>query len=368
MSRPPSRDVAALALASLPCATQPRLATLIEGCGGDPERALRAVQNGRAADVLRAAKAKRANDVASTWRREVRIDRSAAQIEDRAPKVWLADDADYPIKDALPGRPAVLLGEGARFDAFDAPRVGIVGTRAATPQGIADAHEIGAFCARAGITVVSGLAIGIDGAAHEGALDAGGLTVGVVATGLDVVYPRRHTPLFERVRAHGVLVSEHGYGVEPLPERFPIRNRIIAALADVLVVVEATLSGGTNATVKYASDYGRPVYVVPGSRRNPSAAGSNALFRDGATPLLEPGDLLFAFGRLGTMPGQWQGAAALPTHPDDAHVLHAFGGDPATIDDIERAASLPVDRLGRALRRLEQSGHLQRRQGLWWPT
>ncbi len=367
MNTPSARDVAALALASMPRVTQRRLASLIDGCEGDPERALRAVQEGRAVDLLRAAKARRADDVATAWRRALRVDRSAAQITERAPKVWLASDPDYPIKDEVPERPSVLLGEGTRFDAFDAPRVGIVGTRAATPQGIADAHEIGAFCARAGITVVSGLAIGIDGAAHQGALDAGGLAVGVVATGLDVIYPRRHTSLFARVRAQGLLVSEHGYGVQPLAERFPIRNRIIAALADVLVVVEATLSGGTNTTVKYANDYGRPVYVVPGSRRNPSAAGSNALFRDGATPLLEPGDLLFEFGRLGTMPGHWQGGAPPPSDPDNVHVLHAFGGDPATIDDIERAAGLPVDRLGRALRRLEQSGHLERRQGLWWP-
>ena len=141
---------------------------------------------------------------------------------------------EFPVRDAdmldemLEAKmPHVLLGEGDRPDAFDAPRVAIVGTRAASPLGIADAHEIAAFCARAGITVISGLAIGIDGAAHEGALDAGGLTIGVVATGLDVVYPRRHARLYERVREHGLIVGENGYGTQPLPWRFPIRNRII---------------------------------------------------------------------------------------------------------------------------------------------
>src|SRR5437868_4888011 len=154
----------------------------------------------------------------------------------------------YPIPDAehlhhlcKRGMPRRLFGAGARADAFDHPRVAIVGTRAATPPGLADARDIGAFCARAGLTVVSGLALGIDGAAHEGALDAGGLTVGVVATGLDIVYPRQHTRLFARVREQGLIVTENAYGTQPLPWRFPIRNRIIAALSDAVVVVEATI-------------------------------------------------------------------------------------------------------------------------------
>jgi len=153
---------------------------------------------------------------------------------------WERADASFPIRDAGlldetmdAGMPHVLLGEGDRPEAFDGPRVAIVGTRAATPMGVADAREIAAFCGRAGITVVSGLAIGIDAAAHEGALDAGGLTVGVVATGLDIVYPRRHARLFARVREQGLIVGENAYGTQPLPWRFPIRNRIIAALADL---------------------------------------------------------------------------------------------------------------------------------------
>jgi DNA protecting protein DprA len=153
---------------------------------------------------------------------------------------WERAGENFPVRDADlldatvdAGIPRVLLGEGDRLDAFDAPRVAIVGTRAATPMGIADAREIAAFCGRAGLTVVSGLAIGIDAAAHEGALDAGGCTVGVVATGLDIVYPRRHQRLYARVREQGLIVGENEYGTQPLPWRFPIRNRIIAALADV---------------------------------------------------------------------------------------------------------------------------------------
>jgi DNA processing protein len=275
-------------------------------------------------------------------------------------------DADY-LDDAFDAQmPEVLLGEGDRPDAFDAPRIAIVGTRAATPMGIVDATEIAAFCARTGITVVSGLAIGIDGAAHTGALDEGGLTVGVVATGLDVTYPRRHARLYERVREHGVIVGENEYGTQPLPWRFPVRNRIIAALADAVVVVEATRTGGARITANEASRFNRDVYVLPGSRRNPAAAGCNALLLDGAKPLLEPADVLFAIGRGGTAEGGWSAPAA-PLDADQTAALRALAGDGATIDEIERRVTFPAKRLGAALRALEYGSHVERRRGLWWP-
>jgi DNA processing protein len=287
---------------------------------------------------------------------------------------WERAGDDFPVRDADlldatldAGMPRVLLGEGDRLDAFDAPRVAIVGTRAATPMGIADAREIAAFCGRAGITVVSGLAIGIDAAAHEGALDAGGCTVGVVATGLDIVYPRRHERLYARVRAQGLIVGENEYGTQPLPWRFPIRNRIIAALADAVVVVEAGRTGGASITARYGLEYSRDVYALPGSRRNPAAAGCNALILDGAKPLLDPADVLFAIGRGGTMAGGWAPAPKPPADRDQRAVLRALGGDGATIDEIERRCPLPAERLGTALRELERAGRLHRRRGMWWP-
>jgi DNA processing protein len=283
--------------------------------------------------------------------------------------VWVAGDDDYPIRDPLPDRPAVLLGEGRRPDALGAARVAIVGTRSATPHGLADARELGAYLADAGVTVVSGLAIGVDGAAHEGVLDAGGLAIGVVATGLDVTYPRRHRALFDRVREHGLVVGEHGYGIGPARERFPVRNRIIAALADVVVVIEATAAGGARITAGYAADYNRPLFALPGSRRNPAAAGCNALIADGAGALLDPGDLLIALGRGGSRPGRWRSDGTDgPSDRDEAAVLHALGGDPAVIDDLERHCGLGPARLGAALNRLERAGRVQRRSGMWWPS
>ncbi len=203
------------------------------------------------------------------WQELARRSRVPELLVARRTHVFVKGRDGYPIADDLPGMPEVLLAEGTGAAVFDQPRVAIVGTRAATPHGLADAREIGAVLADAGITVVSGLAIGIDAAAHEGALDAGGPVVGVVGTGLDVVYPRRHHALFDRVRRGGLLVSELGYGVQPRRESFPIRNRIIAALADVVVVVEATMKGGARITAERAVEYDRPVLAMPGRDATP---------------------------------------------------------------------------------------------------
>jgi DNA processing protein len=295
-------------------------------------------------------------------------ERLGARLAARGTRVWLRDGHDFPVRDAegLPDMPSALLGEGDRPDAFSRPRVAIVGTRAATPAGLADARELGATLARAGITIVSGLAIGIDGAAHEGALGAGGLTVGVVATGLDVVYPRRHGTLFARVREHGLVVGEHDFGVQPLPWRFPIRNRIIAALADAVVVVEATTAGGARITANYAGDYGRPLFALPGSRRNPAAVGCNELIAEGAIPVLDPTCILVALGQGGIAPGDWEPAPE-PEDPDQRAVLRALAGHAASIDELARGAALPIARLGAALRALEHAGRIERKRGLWWP-
>ncbi len=161
-------------------------------------------------------------------------------------------------------------------------------------------------------------------------------------------------------------MGENGYGTQPLPWRFPVRNRIIAALSDAIVVVEATLTGGARITAADGVRFNRDVYVLPGSRRNPAAAGCNALLLDGAKPLLEPSDVLFAIGRGGTVEGGWAAPAA-PADPDQQAVLSALAGDSGTIDEIERRVCFPARRLGAALRALELGGHVERKHGLWWP-
>jgi DNA processing protein len=166
------------------------------------------------------------------------------------------------------------------------------------------------------------------------------------------------------VRRHGLLVSEFGYGVRPRRESFPIRNRIIAALTDVVVVVEATAKGGARITAERAVEYGRPVLAMPGSRRNPAAAGTNALIADGAEPLLEPSDVLLA---LGLTPGSRGHDTRHAPEGNAAVVLHACGGESATLDQLVSRTGLAPDHVAVAVRELERAGWIERAHGACWP-
>ena len=364
-------EVAAATLVCLPDMGPSRLRAVLDRWP-DPNAALAAVRDGKGGDALPPGGPPfRADDrdaLVRNWANAARALDLGPELRRRGTAVVRQEHPDYPIGDEIPDRPAVLLVEGRAPDVLARPRVAIVGTRSASVHGLADARDLGAFLARCGITVVSGLAIGIDGAAHVGALDAGGGVVGVVATGLDVVYPRRHVVLFERVRSAGVLLSESGFGARANRFRFPIRNRIIAAIADVVVVVEATRRGGARITADYGLEYGRPVLVVPGSRRNPSAEGCNALLADGAQPLLDPDDVLVA---LGMTPGSRRGWGAPPPRPaprgDGARVLEACGGEAASVDQLVSRAALTPEAVTIALRDLERQGWVEHRRGWWWP-
>jgi DNA processing protein len=362
-------ELAAATLASLPHLSPGRL-LLVLTHWTPPVVALAAVRRGRADDAL-AADDHEARALAREWAAVVdeTVARVEAQLARRATRVLHVGAPDYPIDEGIDDRPAILFVEGDRPDALERPRVAVVGTRAATPQGLADARELGAALARAGCIVVSGLAIGIDGAAHEGALDAGGAVIGVVATGLDTVYPRRHRTLYERVRAHGLLVGEQPFGTGPLPWRFPVRNRIIAALSDVTIVVEATARGGARITAQHALEYGRGVLAVPGSRRNPAARGCNELLSEGAQPLLDPADVAVA---LELTPGARRhpargGDALAGATPEERAVARALAGEPATADELVARTGLGPGAVAVAVAGLARAGRASRAHGLVWP-
>lgn len=203
---------------------------------------------------------------------------------------------DYPARlNDLHDAPATVYVRGTLVIAAP-PAVAIVGTRAATPYGMRMARSIATACARAGVCVVSGLARGIDAAAHEAALAAGGRTVAVLGTGPDVHYPRQHRALQERIAEDGLLLSELPPGSTGHPGAFPRRNRLIAALADLTVVVEAPRDSGALITAKVADALGREVAVVPNAIDVPQAVGSNALLRGEAHPVLAPDDVLAMLG------------------------------------------------------------------------
>jgi len=363
--------VAAASLACLPEMTPARLRALVDHHGGVCA-AFAAVERGAGHDALTVRGVRGARDehraLAQGWQHALDADGVRRRLSERGTRVWVDGAADYPILDEVPDAPAVLLAEGDAPEVLRQPRVAVVGTRAATPHGLADAHELGAALGSAGVTVVSGLAIGVDGAAHQGALSVGGGVVGVIATGLDVVYPRRHAVLTERVRAAGVVTGEQGFGVGPRRGLFPVRNRIIAALADVVVVVEATVGGGARITAQFALDYGKTVMAVPGSRRNGAAAGTNALIADGAHPLVDWGDVLVALGLSNAATRSTVAAPPRPAPtPDAAAVLRALGGECATPDQLASRAALDAGRTAVAIAELHRHGWVDRAQGAIWP-
>jgi DNA processing protein len=359
-----SDPVVAATLMALPGMRGELLAALVDG-HGSAAAALTALRRGHCC----ASDDPRLGDRVGRWAAWLRSDapaRVAAVIGGRDTSAVETGDPDWPVREPLHDGPRLLLLEGDCIDeAMRAPRVAIVGTRAATPCGRADAAEIATELVRAGVTVVSGLAIGIDGAAHEAAAAAGGRTIGVVATGLDIVYPRRHATLFSRVRGAGGLVSESSFGTQPEPWRFPVRNRIIAALADVIVVVEATATGGARITADHGLAFGRPVLAMPGSRRNPAAAGCNALIADGAHPLLAPDDVLLALG-LTAADVEARRAKPVPSGLGTS-VLDALRGEPATLDEVCERTGLGVAEVAAAVRDLSAAGLLARERGLLWP-
>lgn len=268
-----------------------------------------------------------------------------------------------------PEPPSVLFHRGA-LSVLERPRVAIVGTRRCTSTGKSVAHELGRELAGAGVCVLSGLALGIDGASHAGALEvATAAPVAVVATGLDIVYPRQHGDLWASVAAAGAVLSEYPLGTGPQRWRFPARNRIIAALADVVVVVESHAAGGSMHTVDAAIERSRTVMAVPGSVRNPASVGTNALLAAGCPPVRDAGDVLVALGLVGEAADRRPDPTPVPPDGTAGIVLDSIGWQPATIDEVVSRSGLDAGAVAVELVRLEldgwlvnHSGWLERRQ------
>jgi DNA processing protein len=287
--------------------------------------------------------------------------------------VLLRDHPSFPDRLLdVPGAPALLfcLGEPAALNTH--PTVAIVGTRAPTRYGIGIAAQFGADLSAAGASVVSGLALGIDGAAHEGACGAGAPPIGVVAGGLDEPYPRRHTRLWERVAGAGVIVSESPAGVPTEKWRFPVRNLLMAALSDVVVVVESRHRGGSLYTATAALDAHKPVGAVPGSIRSATSEGTNALLADGAFPVCSLTDVLVAlyrrnpdFSAIGPRSIEEEGQHERLVPDEDRPVYEALTPDPASLDQLVRVTGLDLAALSGALQRLARAG-VARDVGGWW--
>lgn len=270
------------------------------------------------------------------------------------PHVLRRGEPDYPAPlEELPQPPERLWWMGDR-SVLELPCVAIVGTRRATAYGERITRELAGALARAGACVISGMARGIDGVAHVAALDAHGKTVAVLGTGVDVAYPPSHRALHARIAGHGMLLSELPPGAHSHGGSFPKRNRLIAALARLTIIVEAPIKSGALITAERATDLHRDVGVVPGPIDSPQSEGSNLLLRDGAHPITSAAD---ALALMGLTPAVH--TLVDPKDPDQERVWHALRQGPTDLDTLCHRAALPVQRCLTAVTALELSGSIE---------
>jgi DNA processing protein len=270
-------------------------------------------------------------------------------------------DPDFPpLLAAIHDPPRGLFVRGsAGLDLLSRPAVAVVGARACSQYGAQVARMLGRELAGAGLTVVSGMARGIDGHAHRGALEGAGATVAVLGCGIDRDYPAAHAALARSIAETGLLVAEYGPGVEPAPWRFPARNRIVAGLAAATVVVEARERSGALITADFALEEGREVLACPGEITSALSAGTNALLRLGATPCTCAADVLEVFGL--AAPERRPAAVEGPA----ADLLERLRAAPATADELVRASRLGVGEVGAALVELELAGLVAEGEGVY---
>lgn len=284
---------------------------------------------------------------------------------------------DYPpLLRRIPSPPAVLFVDGDAGLLWR-PSVAVVGSRAATSGGCANAAAFALALSNAGLCVVSGLAAGIDAAAHVATLDADGLTVAVLGTGPDVPYPPRHRSLRDRVAAHGAVVSEHLPGTGPLRQHFPSRNRILAGLSLGCVVVEAAERSGALISARLAAEVGREVFALPGSIHNPMARGCHRLIREGATLVESPAEILEVLAPLAAdlaraLRGDLEAMTPGPTSPvaspdtgdlDYNRLWQALGHDPTGMDELTQRSGLTAAELSAMLLALELEGRVAAEHG-----
>lgn len=292
------------------------------------------------------------------------LERLAAWLAEPSHHLVTWGSAEYPARLAqMPDAPLALWVVGQRLELLAAPQIAIVGSRNGTHAGRDTARSFAAYLSHAGLTVTSGLAVGIDAAAHEGALEADAVTIAVLGCGIDRTYPAEHRPLAQQIAASGLLVSEYPPGVAPLAHHFPERNRIIAGLSLGTLVVEASRRSGALGTAKHAMHYGREVFAIPGSIHHPLAKGCHWLLKQGAKLVEEGADILIEIA------GQVELPLAAPQPPPETpaansllddesyrNLLNNLDFSPTPFGDIQARCGLTTAELSSMLLLLELDG------------
>ncbi|WP_050479350.1 DNA-processing protein DprA [Herbaspirillum rhizosphaerae] len=285
------------------------------------------------------------------------IERTLAWVEEPGNRIVTLADAGYPQALLNIPDPPVLLYIKGRAELLAATSLAVVGSRNATAQGIQHSERFSDAASRAGLTIVSGLALGIDAAAHQGGLRGSGSTVAVIGTGLDIVYPARNRTLAHRLTEEGCIVSEYPLGMPPIASNFPRRNRIISGLSRAVLVVEAAAQSGSLITARMAAEQGRDVFAIPGSIHSPLSKGCHLLIKQGAKLVESAEDILEELGRLPlSLPLQAPKQLTKMGDLDEDIVLKAMGFDPIDGDMLSVRSGLDAAALNARLLTLEMEG------------
>lgn len=296
-------------------------------------------------------------------RQSVDLEKLWAKIESQGIKIFTWEDETYPqrLKEIEQPPPVLYIrGEYLPDDLF---AVAIVGTRRVTAYGRQITEELGGYLASNGITMVSGLARGVDAIAHQTALKAGGRTIGVLGSGVDRIYPPEHRGLAEKMMESGAIVSDYAPGTPPDASNFPPRNRIISGLSLAVVVIEAGETSGALITAEFAAEQGREVFAVPGSILAPQSKGTNKLIQNGALPLLSVNDLMQALNL--TRMGEHKAARKIiPSDETEARLLTVLGAEPLHVDEIRKQTELPIEKVSATLALMELKGMVRQVGGM----
>jgi DNA processing protein len=296
-------------------------------------------------------------------RAQVAVDKVWEQIQSKAIQVLTWDDEAYPHRlREIDQPPPVLYLRGSLLPE-DEWAVAIVGTRRVTAYGRQVTEELASVLARNGVTVISGLARGVDSIAHQSALNAGGRTIAVMGTGVEQIYPPENRRLADQILQQGALLSDYPLGTPPDGVNFPPRNRIISGLALAVVVVEAGLTSGALITASFAAEQGRDVFAIPGNINAPQSLGTNRLIQDGAIPLLNPQQVLQALN-LTMLTEHRTARQVLPTDPIEKQVYQVLSSEPLHVDEIRMRANMPIEQVSATLALMELKGMVRQVGGM----
>lgn len=296
-------------------------------------------------------------------RRDVDLELLWRDVESQGVSVLISTDANYPARLREIEQPPPVLFVRGEWSPEDQLAVAIVGTRRVTAYGRQIADQLSARLASAGITIVSGLARGVDQIAHSSALAAGGRSIAVLGSGVDRIYPPENRALAEKIAGSGALLSDYPMGTAPESGNFPPRNRIISGLSVATIVVEAGETSGALITAEFAAEQGRDVFAVPGSILAPQSKGTNRLIQNGAAPLLEAEDVLEVL-HLEHAQQYRKARTVLPVDEIEHEVLRRLGTEPLHVDEIRGQTGLPMEKISAALVMMELKGMVRHVGGM----